>query len=367
MNLHQLTRQLQLRLQYAKLKVDHGWVVLSHFSMICTLIWYKQQKQNLNEVENLYFHHSHLKAPKAHRPPLTSATIATTTTSLTNSNPSLPPTLLLPIPTNSNPASTTDAIEKNRMVGSPSSPFGDPGLLAVAPHTTILPTPHNDITPSYLQMSAQDIHDASTSPSSQISESHSTQEQGLTQNDYSTVSSVSPATENWLERLAPFLQQSLNSSPFSNNSFPLPPSASSSATSFHNLSTTNTAFSSSHYTHPQSISFSPLPNSATSSAPTSELTYDSFWSNHNTTRPFRSSLVNLPNSDNSNTLDIGKTAAQILLSGLAGKNITSYLNSLSGLPDYLTPAPTLTQATPMPVPTTANRQNIHNSSELKHS
>ncbi|KAJ7510271.1 hypothetical protein B0H11DRAFT_2216084 [Mycena galericulata] len=33
-----LVRQLQLRLQYAKLKVDHGW-----------------QKQHLNEVENLYF------------------------------------------------------------------------------------------------------------------------------------------------------------------------------------------------------------------------------------------------------------------------------------------------------------------------
>ncbi|KLO15532.1 hypothetical protein SCHPADRAFT_260404 [Schizopora paradoxa] len=33
-----MTRQLQTRLQYARLKVDHGW-----------------QKQNLNEVENLYF------------------------------------------------------------------------------------------------------------------------------------------------------------------------------------------------------------------------------------------------------------------------------------------------------------------------
>ncbi|KAJ7650691.1 hypothetical protein FB45DRAFT_1050593 [Roridomyces roridus] len=33
-----LLRQLQLRLQYAKLKVDRGW-----------------QKQQINEVENLYF------------------------------------------------------------------------------------------------------------------------------------------------------------------------------------------------------------------------------------------------------------------------------------------------------------------------
>ncbi|KAF9235518.1 hypothetical protein BU15DRAFT_77923 [Melanogaster broomeanus] len=33
-----------MRLQYAKLKVEYGW-----------------QRQNLNEVENLYFHHSHLR------------------------------------------------------------------------------------------------------------------------------------------------------------------------------------------------------------------------------------------------------------------------------------------------------------------
>ncbi|KAI0795048.1 hypothetical protein C8Q75DRAFT_524176 [Abortiporus biennis] len=39
-----LSGQLRLRLQYAKLKVEHGW-----------------QRQNLNEVENLYFRHSHLR------------------------------------------------------------------------------------------------------------------------------------------------------------------------------------------------------------------------------------------------------------------------------------------------------------------
>jgi len=42
-----LSRQLQMRLQYARLKVDHGW-----------------QKQSLNEVENLYFHHSHMRGPR---------------------------------------------------------------------------------------------------------------------------------------------------------------------------------------------------------------------------------------------------------------------------------------------------------------
>ncbi|OBZ65285.1 hypothetical protein A0H81_14700 [Grifola frondosa] len=41
-----LSGQLRLRLQYAKLKVEHGW-----------------QRQNLNEVENLYFRHTHINRP----------------------------------------------------------------------------------------------------------------------------------------------------------------------------------------------------------------------------------------------------------------------------------------------------------------
>ncbi|KAH9941477.1 hypothetical protein B0H21DRAFT_824393 [Amylocystis lapponica] len=42
----QLSGQLRLRLQYAKLKVEHGW-----------------QRQNLNEVENLYFRHTQMHRP----------------------------------------------------------------------------------------------------------------------------------------------------------------------------------------------------------------------------------------------------------------------------------------------------------------
>ncbi|EJU01647.1 hypothetical protein DACRYDRAFT_116732 [Dacryopinax primogenitus] len=41
-----LARTLQTRLQYARLKVEHGWT-----------------KQTLNEVENLYFHHTRSKLP----------------------------------------------------------------------------------------------------------------------------------------------------------------------------------------------------------------------------------------------------------------------------------------------------------------
>ncbi|KAF9017090.1 hypothetical protein BDZ89DRAFT_387125 [Hymenopellis radicata] len=56
-----LSRQLQMRLQYAKLKVEHGWT-----------------KQRLNEVENLYFHLSHARGGKP--PPSSSANLTTTTT-----------------------------------------------------------------------------------------------------------------------------------------------------------------------------------------------------------------------------------------------------------------------------------------------
>ncbi|KAF4566061.1 hypothetical protein EYR36_011476 [Pleurotus pulmonarius] len=60
-----LSRQLQLRLQYAKLKVDHGW-----------------QKQSLNEVENLYFRHSHLHGQKSQAS--VAPLVSTTTSQNTN-------------------------------------------------------------------------------------------------------------------------------------------------------------------------------------------------------------------------------------------------------------------------------------------
>lgn len=69
----QLTRQLAMRLQYAKLKVDHGWVGgvahLLHGNLTDTRTCLRrrlpQTRQNLNEVENLYFHRH-----RATRPPV---------------------------------------------------------------------------------------------------------------------------------------------------------------------------------------------------------------------------------------------------------------------------------------------------------
>lgn len=57
-----------MRLQYARLKVEHGWVRrLISLSPRLVLIIPFQQRQNLNEVENLYFHHSH-RGMKIHHP-----------------------------------------------------------------------------------------------------------------------------------------------------------------------------------------------------------------------------------------------------------------------------------------------------------
>ncbi|KAI0076839.1 hypothetical protein K474DRAFT_1707776 [Panus rudis PR-1116 ss-1] len=58
-----LSSQLKLRLQYARLKVDHGW-----------------QRQSLSEVENLYFRHTHKKPTlsRADTAPIQGSTSSTT-------------------------------------------------------------------------------------------------------------------------------------------------------------------------------------------------------------------------------------------------------------------------------------------------
>ena len=68
-----------MRLQYARLKVEHGWVSGGLLPICCIAIALifspEQQKQNLNEVENLYFHNSHhLRGSKPYPTP----TIVTT-------------------------------------------------------------------------------------------------------------------------------------------------------------------------------------------------------------------------------------------------------------------------------------------------
>ena len=52
----QLSRQLQMHFQHARLRVEYGRVHHRHIFSTDS----SQQRQILNEVENLYFHHSYL-------------------------------------------------------------------------------------------------------------------------------------------------------------------------------------------------------------------------------------------------------------------------------------------------------------------
>lgn len=83
-----------MRLQYARLKVDYGWVCRSS----CDDSWNAhpvsfEQKQNLNEVENLYFHHAHQRGAKAYPLPSLVATTQNDAPAFTQSRSPLPSSL----------------------------------------------------------------------------------------------------------------------------------------------------------------------------------------------------------------------------------------------------------------------------------
>jgi hypothetical protein len=80
-----------MRLQYARLKVDHGWVcrpTCDHFRNVHPVSF--EQKQNLNEVENLYFHHAHQRGTKPYPLPSLVATTQNDQPSFTDSRMSPP-------------------------------------------------------------------------------------------------------------------------------------------------------------------------------------------------------------------------------------------------------------------------------------
>lgn len=88
----------------------------------------------------------------------------------------------------------------------------------------------------------------------------------------------------------------------------------------------------------QSISNGPftMQHPSSSNTPNMALTYDSFWSNHSTTRPFRSSFFNLLSASD---IETKKITAQALLSGHSVKHITSYLNNVGLSSDLITTTP----------------------------
>ncbi|KAK2467923.1 hypothetical protein APHAL10511_000218 [Amanita phalloides] len=260
-----LTRQLQLRLQYAKLKVEHGW-----------------QRQNLNEVENLYFHLSH---------------------SLRGSNPQ--------------PLLSTAVVHDS-----------DYGSASTSPDPSTEP-----------EKACQDFR---RDTAETVNWNHTKTPSVAAQRDDSSTH-VDAASRPPTERSA-----TINGAPT-----PQQPNAqqhvpSSNSTLFSNLSNRDEKGTLSHPTFPSDTSAPSIisnttynsyhPPSSTGSAltnsPNMALTYDSFWSNHNSTRPFRSSFFN------SSDMETNRIAAQALLSGLPAKNITSYLGAVSA--DFITASPSVT-------------------------
>ncbi|KAH7882888.1 hypothetical protein F5I97DRAFT_1930509 [Phlebopus sp. FC_14] len=164
----ELSKQLQMRLQYAKLKVEHGW-----------------QRQNLNEVENLYFHHSHLRSMR----PSTvtkaqSGNVAATSIPIVNLNGSAAvaaiavddnPTPRLPtIPTApecssglfAHPQTSKSPPVENRSPLSGSTPGGK------SESSLATPSPHKQSRPEQADSSSQPLSDefiSATQPESQLS------------------------------------------------------------------------------------------------------------------------------------------------------------------------------------------------------
>ncbi|KDR70222.1 hypothetical protein GALMADRAFT_144892 [Galerina marginata CBS 339.88] len=166
-----LSRQLQMRLQYARLKVEHGW-----------------QKQNLNEVENLYFHNSHLRGSKPFPVPTITTTqqqhatfssphVSSTQSSLSfklgssslgrnvmNSTSGLgadPSTSIAPEGTSTNPGTQTTLPELSLFLGS-STRFNLP-----ADTLTMLVEPQEESAPALIMTTIPD-HVASNGPSEDV-------------------------------------------------------------------------------------------------------------------------------------------------------------------------------------------------------
>ncbi|KAF8634023.1 hypothetical protein AX17_004288 [Amanita inopinata Kibby_2008] len=314
-----LTRQLQLRLQYAKLKVDHGW-----------------QRQNLNEVENLYFHHSHLRGPKSH---IISSLTSTAMSAAAPSHDQVHTnTSFTSAPSVSTNASNTISVN-DQPYHPTASPIQDPSSPLPPPPP---PEPNSFNTP--MPVTTQDVYsllqnNIQTNPGCDDTSPQQTQP---------NVNSDSPIARPLQS------QYSVPGNPTTMLSQPLFPTHSIDPTTHPstsllgqsmagNLSLPNTF---SHY-YSSSTTF-PV------SAPSPALTYDSFWSNHNAARSFRSSFSNLLGSD----VDSNRVTARALLSSLSAKNIASYFNSVPGLtPDFFTttPSPPASDVTPTPTPTTTRR------------
>lgn len=125
-----LSRQLQLRLQYARLKVEHGW-----------------QKQNLNEVENLYFRHSHTKPRQS---PADQILMSLSIPSAIQQSPRL--SSASEVQTNSRPNGTavesSEIVEENEVLLQPSPPRTSPAPHVLASNSPTPTIPEDPPVPS---------------------------------------------------------------------------------------------------------------------------------------------------------------------------------------------------------------------------
>ena len=257
-----------------------------------------QHRQNLNEVENLYFHHSHtIRGPK--------------------------------------PQATLPVLDPNHESGSMNAPHS-----SCMESAYVLQGPRHETT---------EIRRSSSSVRSEVN---------------ITMTSLSPVTQH----RDSLVQIDVPSRPpveeaLTNNAVVPPVQQQSSYPNSHFGASTQGIWNDKMTPRPSpqvpapSISHSissnlqqPSTNSLPASVPNTALTYDSFWSNHNATRPFRSSFFNMLSSSD---IETNKITTQALLAGLSGKNINTYLSNLTGLTsDFITASPSPpSDITPTTTPT----------------
>ncbi|KAL5514806.1 hypothetical protein ACEPAG_2122 [Sanghuangporus baumii] len=276
-----LARHLQLRLRYARLKVDHGW-----------------QKQSINEVENLYFHQHHFRNASAKQAELrptpvdapqtdvqaSASKVQDISSSVSVFSSRQTPSEILVLrppevqkererPNNDNPIDSKlddvrvlDAALRNPQIPQSSSPDGRPSTTSVpaqdredlAPGTPQSSKPHETVSGDVSSASGHPISSATTTAGSTV-EGQNVEEAGdrpsqVHEDGEAHTSSPAPSG---------------------------PRTATTSSSSAHVYAADAPISSSSHGARKQaSSSQSSQDAQAADSGRTSVLTYDSFWSSH---------------------------------------------------------------------------------------
>ncbi|KAJ3740152.1 hypothetical protein DFH05DRAFT_454063 [Lentinula detonsa] len=141
-----LSRQLQLRLQYAKLKVEHGW-----------------HKQNLNEVENLYFRRTNSRPrQQSAYGPITQTSYSSTN----NAQPLAPQTLSFKAHAFSSKVSESEQVRPHNSSAFPSS------LSSAVIPSVHSATPPIAVTPNDAQSSSQGANNSPAQTSSLLPSPH---------------------------------------------------------------------------------------------------------------------------------------------------------------------------------------------------